>query len=124
MDIGQVISIVVVVGFFIVFGLVMFWVYGLTPIVHWFIKSNGEQARAVILEVRNAGWGWYAGDRYTQTLIFRPVTVKLEVHPNSGASYIAKDRFNAKRREYRETIKPGAELQVSIARFNPQWVAS
>ena len=65
MDLGQIITIVVVVGFFIVFILVMFWVYGLTPILHWFIKSNGDQARAVILEVRTAGWGWYAGNRYS-----------------------------------------------------------
>src|ERR1700690_1033950 len=98
MDTGQIITIVLVGGFFIVFGLVMFWVYGLTPILHWIIKSNGETARAVILEVRTAGWGWYAGSRYSETLIFRPVTVKLEVHPTNGAPYIANDRFNAKSR--------------------------
>ena len=102
----------------------MFWFYGLTPILHWFIKSNGDQARAVILEVRTAGWGWYAGSRYSESLVFQPVTVKLEVHPTTGAPYIAKDRFNAKPRQYWDTIKPGAEMQVSIARFNPQWVAS
>jgi len=76
------------------------------------------------LEVRTAGWGWYSGSRYYETLVFQPVTVKLEVHPNNGAPYIAQDRFNAKRTEYRETLKPGAAKQVSIARFNPQWVAS
>ena len=65
MDLGQIITIVVVVGFFIVFILVMFWFYGLTPILHWFIKSNGDQARAIILEVQTAGWGWYAGNRYS-----------------------------------------------------------
>jgi hypothetical protein len=124
MDMGQVTTIVIFIVFWVVFCLVMFWFYGLTPILHWFIKSNGDQARAVILEVRTAGWGWYAGSRYSQSLVFQPVTVKLEVHPGNGAPYIAKDRFNAKPREYWETIKPGAELQVSIARFNPQWVAS
>jgi len=124
MDLGQITTIVLVVGFFIVFLLVMFWVYGLTPILHWIIKSNSDQARAVILEVRTAGWGWYAGSRYSESLIFRPVSVKLEVHPTTGAPYIAKDRFNAKPDEYRYTLKPGAEMQVSIARFNPQWVAS
>jgi hypothetical protein len=124
MDMGQVTTVVLVVLFFLVFGLVMFWVYGLTPILHWWIRSNGEQAKAVILEVRTAGWGWYAGSRYSESLVFQPVTVKLEVHPNSGASYIAKDRFNAKPREYRETLKPGAAMQVSISPLNPQWIAS
>jgi len=124
MDLGQLTTIVVVVGFFIVFILVMFWFYGLTAILHWFIKSNGDQARAVILEVRTAGWGWYAGSRYSESLVFQPVTVKLEVHPTTGAPYVVKDRFNAKPREYRDTLKPGAAMLVSIARFNPQWVAS
>ena len=112
------------VGFWIVFGSIMFWTYGLTPIVHWFIKANGDTAKAVILEMRDAGWGWYAGSRYSETLIFQPVRVKLEVHPNNGAPYIAQDRFNAKREDYRYKLKPGIEMQVSIARFNPQWVAS
>ena len=65
MDLGQLTTIVVFIVFWIVFLLVMFWVYGLTPILHWIIKSNGDQARAVILEVRTAGWGWYAGNRYS-----------------------------------------------------------
>ncbi|MGA7194379.1 MAG: hypothetical protein WBW94_12185 [Anaerolineales bacterium] len=124
MDSGEVISVVVFVGFWIVFLSIMFWVYGLSPILHWFIKSNGEPAKAVILEVRKAGWGWYSGSRYSQSLVFQPVTVKLEVHPNNGAPYVTKDKFNAKPREFWETLKPGSEMQVSIARFNSQWVAS
>ncbi len=110
------------VGFWIIFGSIMFWAYGLSPILHWFIKANGEPAKAVILESRDAGWGWYEGSRYTQTLVFQPVKVKLEVHPTHGTPYIAQDKFNAKR-EYYRFIQPGTEIQVSIANFNPQWIA-
>jgi hypothetical protein len=111
-------------GLFTVFILIMFWFYGLPSILHWFVKSNGEQANAVVLEVQDAGWGWYSGSRYSRTLIFQPVRVKLEVHPNHGIPYIATDRFNAKHGIYREKLKPGVEMQVVIARFRPQWVAS
>jgi len=111
-------------GFFTIFILIMFWFYGLPSILHWFIKSNGEQAKATVLEVRDAGWGWYSGSRYSRTLIFQPVRVKLEVHPNHGAPFIATDRFNAKHGIYREKLKPGVEMQVVIASFSSQWVAS
>ena len=123
MDTGQ-ISVVILVGFWVIFGAVMFWTYGFTPILHWFIKANGEPAKAVILEMRKAGWGWYAGSRYSESLVFQPVAVKLEVHPTNGATYVVNDRFNAKSDDYRYNLKPGAEIQVSIARFNPRWVAS
>jgi len=124
MDWTIVISILCFVGFFIALGLIIFWVYGLTPIIHRIIKSNGTQARAKILEVRKAGWGWYAGGQYSQSLVFQPIKVKLEVHPNNGAPYIAHDRFNAKPKDYRENIKPGVEMQVAVSSFSPQWVAS
>ncbi len=127
----NIITVLISLGSFILFGglfavlcLVMFWFYGLPTIIHSYIKSNGEQAKAVVLEVRDAGWGWYSGSRYSRTLIFQPVSVKLEVHPHQGAPYIAADRFNAKHGIYREKLKPGVEIQVMIARFNPQWVAS
>ncbi len=123
MDTGTITFLVIFIGFWIVFGSIMFWAYGLTPILHWFIKANGETAKAIILESRDAGWGWYSGSRYSQSLVFQPVKVKLEVHPNNGSPYIAQDRFNANH-EYYRFIQPGAEIQVSIASFNPQWVAS
>jgi hypothetical protein len=105
------------------FCLIIFWVYGFTPIFHWFIKSNSEPAQAVILEVKKAGWAWDSGGRYSQGMVFQPVRVKLEVHPNNGAAYIANDRFNAKAKFYSK-LKPGSQIQVSIFRPNPQWVAS
>ncbi len=111
-------------GLFVLFCLIMFWVYGLSIILHWIIKSNGEQARAIVLEVRKAGWGWYSGGNYSQTLLFQPVSVKLEVHPNNAAPYITTDKFNANRETFYEKLKPGAEMQVSISSFSPQWVAS
>jgi len=123
MDTGTLTFLIIFIGFWIVFGSIMFWTYGLTPIVHWFIKANGETAKAVILESKDAGWGWYSGSRYSQSLVFQPVKVKLEVHPANGSPYIAQDRFNANHKYYR-FIQPGAEIQVSIASFNPQWVAS
>ena len=66
MNSGQASSVIIFIAFWVIFGAVMFWFYGLTPIVHWLIKSNGDTARAVVLEVRKAGWGWYAGGVYTE----------------------------------------------------------
>ncbi len=128
MDTGQLITVGFTLTFcfvfFGVFGFVMFWVYGFTPIFHWFIRSNGVPAKAVVLEVKKAGWGWDAGGRNSQSLLFQPVRVKLEVHPNNGMPYAAMDRFNAKPDVYRNKLKPGVEMQVAIARMNSQWVAS
>ena len=76
------------------------------------------------MDVQDAGWGWYSGSRYARTLMFQPVKVKLEVHPNHGAPYIATDKFHARHGIYREKLKPGAEMKIVIANFNPQWVAS
>src|SRR5262249_36825410 len=58
-----------------------------------------------------------------ESLMFQPVRVKLEVHPKGGATYVAYDRFNARPRELYQ-LNPGVELPVTIASFNPQWVAS
>ena len=124
MNIGTLISMLCFFGFFVFLGMIMFWVYAFPPILHWVIKSNGQQARAVVLEVRKAGWGWYSGGKYSETLMFQPVSVKLEVHPNNGAPFIAMDRFNAKPQIYREKLRPGVEMQVSIFSFGTQWVAS
>ena len=60
---------------------------------------------------------------------YQPVWVKLEVHPNNGASYIASDRFNlAVSYDWRTgpegNITPGAELQVAVSRFNRYWVVA
>ena len=106
-----------------IFFLIMFWVYGLSPILHLIIKSSGQRARAIVLEVKEAGWGWYSGGRYSETLVFQPVKVKLEIHPNTGAPYVAIDRFNAMRDVYRNKLKPGVELQVAVAGFDDTWVA-
>jgi hypothetical protein len=119
---NTIIFVILFLAFWFFLILILFLVYGLSPILHWIIKSNGQPGSAVILEVKNAGWGWYAGGG-GNSLLFRPLRVKLEIHPASGPTYIAIDRFNASVRQL-EYIKPGNTMQVSIAGFDPTWVAS
>jgi hypothetical protein len=103
-------------------------------IKHWLIKSNSEPASAVILETKKIGSEIQVssgGTRYshTNTEIYQPVRVKLEIHPNNGAPYIAYDKFNAHwyptgDNQLKEPLTPGNKLQVAVSRLNPQWVVA
>ena len=106
------------------------WQQALPPIRNWLIKSNSEPAKATILEIKKIGSGFESGGTFgsTRDLVnatkdYQPVWVKLEVHPNSGTSYIASDRFNAEM-GFVDFITAGAEMQVAVSRLNRYWVAA
>jgi hypothetical protein len=119
-------------------GLWSLWTYGWRlvwpSIKHWLIKSNSDLVSAVILETKKIGSEIQVssgGTRYshTNTEIYQPVRVKLEIHPNNGAPYIAYDKFNAhwyptSANQLKEPLTPGSKLQVAVSRFNPQWVVA
>ncbi len=109
-------------------GFLGFFIYIGVPgtLYRWHIKSTGERARAVILERHHGGLEMYTGgDEYGHggQLTSRQIVLKLEVHPNNGATYIAEDRFwvNAM---YARRLTPGSEMQVVISRNNPKRVVS
>jgi hypothetical protein len=105
-------------GFFIYIG-----VPGM--ILRWYIKSTGEPARAVILERRMGNLEMYSGGSEYETgkLTSQQVVLKLEVHPNIGATYVAEDRFWATPFGISQ-MTPGREMQVIVARNNPKRVVS
>lgn len=105
-------------GFFIYIG-----VPGM--IFRWYIKSTGEPARAVILERRMGNLTMYSGGGEYETgkLTSQQIVLKLKVHPNNGAAYIAEDHFWATPFGISQ-MTPGREMQVVIARNNPMRVVS
>jgi hypothetical protein len=108
-----------------------FWQQAWPPIRNRLIKMNSESAKATILEIKKIGMGFASSttfggtlrDQMNATKDYQPVWVKLEVHPNNGASYIASDRFNAPSGFTRD-ITPGAEMQVAVSGLNRHWVAA
>jgi hypothetical protein len=89
--------------------------------------GGGERVKAKILEIKKAGQGFnvqsYSGIKTSFNYsTYQPIRVKLEVHPNSGAAYIAYDRFTISPKTFE--VKPGADMQVAVSRVNPHWVAS
>jgi hypothetical protein len=106
-------------GFFIYIG-----VPGM--IVRWYIKSTGEPARAIILDRRMGDLEMYSGGNehgHGGQLTSKQVILKLEVHPNNGANYVAEDRFWATPFSITQ-MTPGKEMRVVIARNNPNRVVS
>ena len=93
-------------------------------IFHLIIKLNSERATAVVKQWGDDGLGWWVkGDFDLGHMVRQLVKVTLEVHPQNGAPYSAQDRFSANPDVYYHKLKPGAEMQVAISRFNPAWVA-
>ena len=91
-----------------------------------YVKSTGERARAIILERHFGTLEMHTGgDEYGHggQLTSQQIILKLEVHPNNGATYIVEDRFWANAMDVRR-LTPGSEMQVVIARNNPKLVAS
>jgi len=125
-----------IMGGVVLIFLWFFWQDAWPPIRNGLIKLNSEPAKATILEVKKIGSGFESGSTFgsTRDLVnatkdYQPVWVKLEVHPNNGASYIASDRFNLAvsynwRTGPEGNITPGAELQVAVSRFNRYWVVA
>lgn len=112
----------------ILLGFLGFFMYIGVPgaIVRWYIKSTGAPARAVILELRFGDLEMYSGgDQYGHggRLTSKQAILKLEVHPNNGATYTTEDRFWVSA-SFVSQLTPGRELQVVIARNNPQRVVS
>ena len=106
-------------GFFIYIG-----VPGM--IFRWYIKSTGEPARAIILERRMGDLEMYSGGNeygHGGQLTSKQVILKLEVHPNNGANYVAEDRFWATPFSITQ-MTPGKEMSVVVARNNPNRVVS
>ena len=130
---GWIIEIIVIAALGI--GLWALWAYGWRlvwpSIKHWLIKSNSDPASAVILETKKMGSeiNVSPGIGYTNNEIYQPVRVKLEIHPNNGAPYIAYDKFNAhwSPRGFdglKEQLTSGTQLQVAVSRLNPRWVVA
>jgi hypothetical protein len=111
----------------ILLGFLGFFIYIGVPgmIFRWYIKSTGEPARAVILEREMGNLTMYSGGGEYETgkLTSQQVILKLEVHPNNGAIYVAEDRFWATPFGISQ-MTPGREMQVVIARNNPKRVVS
>ena len=103
---------VAIVGYFL-------WRYVGFPILRSLVMSNSEQTKAVILEAKEVGIAYSSRTNMTSLSIVQPVRVKVEVHPNHGAPYIASFRFDAKG-PY--SVPPGAEMQVKVSRFNRGWI--
>ena len=95
------------------------WRYVGLPILRSLIMSNSEQTKAVILEAKEVGIAYSSRTNMTSLSVVQPVRVKVEVHPNNGAPYIATFRFDAKG-PY--SLPVGAEMQVKVSRFNRGWV--
>ncbi len=120
-----------IVGGLVLAALWFFWQQALPPIRNGLIKLNSEQAKAIILEIKNVGSGFassstFGGTRKDQmnaTKDYQPVWVKLEIHPNNIAPYIAYDRFNAPS-SFTRDITAGAEMYVAVSRVNRHWVAA
>jgi hypothetical protein len=121
-----------IVGFFVLWMLWRFWRVQGPNIWHRLIKSNSDPASAVILETKKGSQFDVGSDTqrgYSGNLaMYQTVRVKLEVHPNNGAPYIAYDQFNAEfspaKNDLQTPLTPGAKLQVAVSRFNPQWVVA
>ena len=112
----------------ILLGFLGFFIYIGVPgmIVRWYIKSTGERARAIIIERRMGDLEMYSGGNehgHGGQLTSRQVVLKLEVHPNNGANYVAEDRFWATPFSITQ-MTPGKEMSVVIARNNPKRVVS
>ena len=111
----------------ILMGFTGFFVYIGVPgmIVRWYIKSTGESAQAIILERHMGNLSMYTGgDEYSAgKLSSQQIVLKLEVHPNNGATYAAEDRFWATPYGISQ-MTPGRQMQVVIARSNPKRVVS
>jgi hypothetical protein len=111
----------IVVAGLVIGALYYLWVF-LTPLLRkWLIKLNSERGKAIILEVKEIGNGYIVRSNMTSTYTVQPVRVKLEVHPNNRAAYIAYDRFKVKGRI---DLPVGGEMQVEVSRFNPHWVVA
>ncbi len=101
--------------------LLVFLIYGLKPLIRWYIKSTGEAARATILDVNMGKWVVYSGSEYSGNVQSQQVILKLEVHPNNGAVYVAEDKFMARAMDLMR-LRQGCDIQVRIASNNPKRV--
>lgn len=116
------IVLLLILGIFILVGLLIFLIFGLNPLIRHTIKSTGIPGTAKILECRFGKWVVYSGSEYNHSVSSQQVILKLEVHPSDGTlAYIAEDKFMAKAIDVMRLI-PGCELQVYISRNNPQKV--
>ena len=101
--------------------LLVLLIFGLPPLLRYYVKSTGEPAKATILEKRFGRWIMYSGSEYSRNVSAQQVILKLEVHPTNGMLYIAEDKFMAKAMDLLR-LNVGCDIQVRIARNNPKRV--
>jgi hypothetical protein len=89
--------------------------YLLPVLTRQIIKSSGELANAVILEVNHGKNAVYSGDR---NLTAQELIIKLEVQPANGPAYQAQDRFMANTLDMMK-LRAGCDLQVRVSKSNP-----
>ncbi len=114
---------IVAYGVALLVFLILFLIFGLPPLLRWYVKSTGERARAVIKEMHTGRWATYTGAHATGQLSRQQVILKLEVHPNNSPAYLAQDRFMAKAIDLMR-FSPGCEMQVARFPGHPTWVVS
>jgi hypothetical protein len=102
-------------------ALLVFLIFGLPPLMRYYVKLTGEPARATILEIRFGRWTAYSGSGSSQSVTAQRVILKLEVHPANAMPYTAEDKFMAKAMDLLR-LNQGCDLQVRIARHNPKRV--
>jgi hypothetical protein len=85
-----------------------------------YVISTGAPARATILQKRLGRWATYSKED-GGNMLAQQVILSLQVYPAQGAPYVAEDTFMAKMIDLRR-LNEGCDIQVRIARNNPQRV--
>jgi len=108
-------------GIIIGFVLLIFLIFGFSPLMRYYVRSTGTPARATILGKRSGRWVSYSGSEHNGSVTAQQVILKLEVHPDNAMPYIAEDKFMAKALDLM-CLNEGCDIQVYIARNNPKRV--
>jgi hypothetical protein len=109
----------IIIGVFLVIGLVISVNYGVTMIRRSQLKSSGKQETAIIRGKQLGRWVTYSRLENMEGISDQQIILKLEVHPVAGVPYIAYDKFMAKKADLKR-LNEGCLIQVYVDSRDPK----